>query len=288
MKNIYLNAAKATDVFNTLKDIFDGKLTACNDEFHLEFASVSARGSIKGNVFSEAVTYLQFDVTFHDDMRISMESLGNSPVMFMYCTAGKLQHSFGEGGEKKNIRKQQMGVLRSNFGVNSILHFEKHVPIKFYILNIGTSIAEHDPYAFLTHKLKKVFFKTNENYLHIKKQNLKIAEKIENINTLSHKGAVRNIFINRLLENILELEIQQHTDVFSESIEMINAFGAAQVDKINKASNYVMNFSAALFTTDFITQKFWQLTYKIQKEFKLLFARSIHDFLIYIRIERGI
>lgn len=289
MKNIYLNAAKTKDVFNDLKDSFGGTLIADNDEFNLEFASVLARGSIKGNVFSDKVTYIQFDVIFHDHLRLSMESLGNSPIFFVYCTQGNLRHSFGERGEKKSIKRQQMGVLKSNFSVNSILHFEKNVPIKFYIINIGTSnISDNDPYDVLIKKIRKVFFKTKKNYLDINDQNFKIAEKIEKINALPHTGMVRNIFINRLLENILELEIQQHTDVVSEVGEKINSFILKQVDEINKVTDYILNLSLELFTTDFIAQKFWKLTHKMQKEFKLLFARSVHDFLVYIRIERGI
>jgi len=286
MKNIYLKAGKAQVVFNDLKENFSGTLIANNDEYNLAFASASAKGNIKGISFTDGMTYMQFEMTFHDDARISMESLDNSPIFFAYCTQGKLWHSFGEHGDRKIIKKQQTGILKSDFRVNSILHFEKHIPVKFYVISIGTNnVDEHN--TELVKKLKKVFFRIKKNYLHISTQNEKIAEKIENLNALPHKGVIRNLFMNRLFESILELEIKQHIDGLSAIAERVNSFALKQIDEINKASSFVVNLCQEVFTTDFIAQKFWFFANKMQKEFRLLFTRSIHDFLIYIRIERG-
>lgn len=288
MKNIYLKAGKTQDVFNDLKDNFNGTLTSCNDEFNLEFASIFARGNIKGITFPDAMTLLQFDMIFHDDVRISMEALRTSPIFFAYCMEGNLQHSFGEQGKKKIIKKKQTAILKSNSSVNSIMHFEKHIPIKFYVIQIDTkSDLDNEQNDELVMKLKKTFFTIKEDYLDIRTQNFEIANKIQELNTITHKGIVRNLLINRILENILKLEIKQHTDGLSAIVQTINACTVKQIDEIKRVSDLAVNLSLELFTTDYIFQNAILFKNRLQKEFKMLFSsRSVHDFLIYMRIER--
>lgn len=286
MKSIYLKAGKAQDVFNDLKDNFNGTLQSNDDEFNLTLSSGFAKGNIQGVTFPDGMTYIQFDMVFHDDVRLSMESLNTSPIFFAYCSQGTIQHSFGEQGERKVIKKQHSGILKSTSSVNSILHFEKHVPIKFYVIEINTAVAnEHNDE--LVRKLKNTFFHIKEDYLQINAQNSKIAQKIEELNTITHKGIVRNLLINRILENILELEIEQHTDGFAAIAESVNSFTVKQINEIKIMSNYVADFSLELFTTDFIAQKIGLVTNRLQKEFKLTYSRSVQDLLIFMRIERS-
>jgi hypothetical protein len=288
MKNIYLKAGKTEDVFNDLKDNFKGTLVTNNDEFNLALSSAFARGNIKGITFPEGMTYMQFDLVFHDDVILSMESLKTSPIFFAYCSQGSMQHSFGEQGERKIIKKEYSGILKSTSSVNSILYFEKHVPIKFYVIEIGTNtVAANEYNSELIKKLKNTFFHIKEDYLNISYQNSAIAQKIEELNTITHKGIVRNLLINRILENILELEIQQHTDGFATIAETVSSFTLKQINEIKTISNFVMNLSLELFTTDFIAQKTILFANRLQKEFKLTYGRSVQDLLVFMRIERG-
>lgn len=90
MKKIYLKAGNTEDVFNDLNDNLKGTLVTNNDEFDLTLSSAFARGNIKGIAFPEGMTYMQFDLVFHDDVRLSMESLKTSPIFFAYCSYGSM------------------------------------------------------------------------------------------------------------------------------------------------------------------------------------------------------
>lgn len=285
MKSIYLKAGKTQDVFNDLKDNFNAVLVSDNDEFNLSVSSSLAKGNIKGIEYPDGMTFMQFEMVFHDDVRLSMELLNCSPIFFAYCVEGTIQHSFGEQGQRKIIKKQQQGILKSNCSVNSILYFEKNVPTKFYVIQIGTnSNAGNEQSNELIKKLKNTFFKTKEDYLEISSQNSKIAEKIEVLDTMNHKGLIRSLIISRILENILELEIDLHTDVFTQMAQTVSSFTLNKIDEIKRVSNLAKNLSLELFTTDFIFQKAVLFSSTLQKEFKILFSRSVQNFLIYIRI----
>lgn len=287
MKTIYLKSGTIQHVFNDLKDNFKGTLTHNNGEYTLALASDRARGSIKGITFPDGITYMQFDVIFRDDVRISIEPFITSPIFFAYCNKGRIQHSFGVQGDRKTIKKQQTGILKSNSSVNSILHFETNKPVAFNVIQIGTSdhtVAEHN--ELLIKKLKKTFFKTKKDYLDVSSQDPTIAHKIEELNTLPHKGVARNIVVSRILENILEREIEQHTDGLLVLADRISSFTLKQIEEINKASDFVINLSLELFTTDFLIEKARLFTNKLQRDFKLISNRSMHGFLVFIRIER--
>ncbi|PKB18258.1 hypothetical protein [Flavobacterium sp. 5] len=286
MKSIYLKAGKTQDVFNDLKDNFNGILTLCNDEFNLVVESYFARGNIKGITFPDGMTFLEFDMIFHDDVRLSMELLKTSPIFFAYCSQGTIQHSFGEQGERKSIKKQHTGILKSASSVNSILHFAKHTPTKFYVIEIGIDVVNSQN-AELIKKLKNTFFQTKENYLDISYQSLKITQKIEELNMLIQKGNVGKLLKNQILEDIIELEIGKNTDVFTEVAQRINSFRLKQIDEIERVLNFVIDVTFELFTSDFIIQKARLFVNNMQKEFKLIFNRTVHHFLIYFRIERG-
>lgn len=278
MKSIYLKAGKTQDVFNDLKDNFNGTLTVDNDEYNLAFAE----GNIKGTTFTDGMTFMEFNVIFHEDVRVSIESFTTSPIFFAYCSQGSLQHSFGELGEKKRIKKQQSGILKSAARVNSILHFEKQIPTEFSVIGMGTNSNANNKNAELVNKLKNTFFNTKKDYLNVRVLNSKIADKIKKLDTLTQKGAVGNVLKNRILENILEMEIEQNTDGFTEMAVEIYSFAIKRIDEIKGAARFVVNLPGE-FATKLSALKTGFFTNRLQEGFRLISSRTIHNFLVFIK-----
>lgn len=276
MKSIYLNAGRTQDVFNDFKDSLNGTLSVNNDEYNLALQSNFANGTITGITFPDGMTFMEFDVVFHDDVRLSMESFSNSPLFFVYCSLGKFQHSFGELRAKNKLGKNQMGILKSTTSVNSIFYFEKHTPIQFSLITMQT--ISNNENAELINKLKNAFFNTKEDYLYVRPQDTMILTKLKELQSLRQKGIVGHLLKNRILENILEIEIELHTDSFTEMGQAINSFVTHRVDEIVKVKNSIANFPAEL-ETRFSTLKTKFLTH-------LSSGRALHDFLIFIKVER--
>lgn len=248
MKSIYLKAGKIQDVFNDLKDDFKGTLIVNNEEYNLALQANFATGNIKGTKYPEGILFMEFDVVFYEDVRLSIESFTNSPIFFAYCFQGSLQHSFGEQGVKNRIKKQHSGILKSAARVNSILHFEKQIPIKFSVIGIGTNTIGGEENTELIQKLKNTFFNTKEDYLNIRIRNSKISDKMKELSTLSQKGIVGKVLKNRILKSILKMEVEQNTDGFSELIEATHFFALKRRDEIKKVFDIVINLPAELAT----------------------------------------
>lgn len=285
MKSIYLKAGKTQDVFNDLKDNFDGTLIVNNNEYDLAIQSVFSRGNIKGISFPGGMTYMEFDMIFFEETRFSLELLSGLPIFFAYCSQGNFQHSFGEQGEKKRFKEYHSGILKRATSVNSILHFEKLVPIKFSVIGMVTKPIANGENAELIRKLKNTFCNTDGDYLKVGVQNFKVAEKMKELMTLSQKGIFGNVLKKRIVKSIIEMEIAQNTAVFTKMSQAVNVFRTKRFAEINSASDFVMNFPVE-FATKHLPQKTGLIINKLQEGFKILLSRTIHDFLIFIRIER--
>lgn len=286
MKSLYLKAGNTQDVFDDLKDNLKGTLLSNNNEYNLALESDFARGNIDGITFSEGMTYIQFDMVFSDDVRMSMELSNNSPIFFAYCSEGALQHSYGVQGERKSLKKNYTGIFKSSTNVNSILYFEKNIPTKFSVIGMPTKNTRNRQNDVLINKLKHTFFNKNEDCLYFKLQIFKISQEIEAFNALKQIDIGQNLLKNRIIENILEMEIEQYSNSFSALSQAINSFTEQRIDEIKRASNFINNFLFELSTTKFFTPKRGLFSYKLQEKFKLVSSRAVNGFLIFKRIEK--
>ncbi|NDP26972.1 MAG: hypothetical protein GZ087_06030 [Flavobacterium sp.] len=266
MKNLYLKAGNTQDVFNNLKDSLKGTLLSDNNEFKLALESDIARGNIEGITFPEGMTFMQFDMVFSDDVRMSMELSNKSPIFFTYCSEGNFQHSYGVQGERKSLKKNYTGIFKSSTNVNNILYFEKNVPTKFSVIGIPTKNTHNKQNDVLIKKLQNTFFNNNKDCLHINLQIIKISQEIEKFNSMKQIGMGRNLLKNSILENILEMEIEQYSNSFSDLSQAVRAFKVKKIAEIKGASNLITNFLFELSTTKFF--------------------RKVNGFLILIRVEK--
>src|ERR1700749_1985882 len=118
MKKLYLNTGEFNTIFNDLKDSFSGDLTTTNNDYNLDIKSKWAKGKITGTHFEKEISYMHFDLMFHNDVTLSIESFQSAPIFFAYCEEGSLTHSFGANGEKKSLKKQQTGILSNTSSIN--------------------------------------------------------------------------------------------------------------------------------------------------------------------------
>lgn len=234
MKKLYLNTDEMDTIFNELKDSLNGTLTLENNQYRLKVNSKKAQGTISGMTFNKQIAYLEFDVYFHDDVVLSMESSANSPVLFAYCSEGDLIHSFGINGDKKNIKSNQTGILRNTSNINSVLFFKGYKRVKFSIISGNVSTVEN---TGLFSDLKTMFTNPSGKYIHVDQSNLGIIEKINEFRKVPQKGIVGDLVRKRILENILETEYMLHSYGYIKAIQPILNLATKQIDEFKRISN---------------------------------------------------
>jgi hypothetical protein len=237
MKKLYLNTGGFDAVFNDLKDSFSGELSANNNDYNLNIQSKWTKGSIKGTRFDDKILFMHFDLVFHQDVSLSIESIQEAPVFFVYCENGNMTHTFGANGEKKSLKKSQTAILNNSSVINSVLYFESHKRIQFTILGMPTLLPVKDKNAEqLTSQIKDRFTNDSGNYIYVGKENLKISEKLQEYKAVPQKGIVGNLLKKSILKDIFEMEIAQHSYNYMKTFDPLVNLATRQINEIKRIS----------------------------------------------------
>lgn len=269
MKKLYLNTGGFDAVFNDLKDSFNGELSAKNNEYNLDIQSKWTKGSIKGTRFDDKILFMHFDLVFHQDVSLSIESFQSSPVFFVYCENGNMIHTFGAEGEKKCLKKSQSAVLNNSSVINSVLHFESHKRIQFTLLGMPTIPHAKAKNTELSSQIKRRFTNDSGNYIYVGKENLKISEKIQEFKTVPQKGVVGNLVKNSILKDILEMEVAQHSYNYVNTFDPIVNLASKPINEIKRIST--LSFSQIMATAAIAGKKIMPRILKEKYHFSFKF-----------------
>ncbi|RKR05843.1 hypothetical protein C8C83_5193 [Flavobacterium sp. 90] len=246
MKKLYLNTGGFDTIFNDLKDSFNGDLTTNNNEYNLAIKSKWAKGTITGVCLENRISHLTFDLVFNCDVSLSIESFQSAPIFFAYCEKGTLTHSFGINGEKKNLSKNQTGILNNTSKVNSLLSFDSHKHIQFSLIGVPTENLGTEENLELIADLKKRFMNETGNYIYVASENNKVAEKWQELKTIPQQGIVRNLVKKLILKEIVALEIAQHSYNYLKTFDQILNLAIKPINEIKRISN--MNLTEVIYT----------------------------------------
>lgn len=266
MKNLYLNTGGFNTIFTNLKESFDGELTAKNNEHNLAIKSKLAKGTISGVSFDKEISFMHFDIVFYNDATLSIESIQTAPVFFAYCEEGNLTHSFGINGDKKSIKKQQSGILSNKAAINSVLHFESHKRVQFSLIVVPTICDKNENTVFIS-QLTKMFTSETGNYIYLGSENAKIKEKLDEIKAVTQNGIVRMLLKKRILKNIIELEIAQHSYNYLKALNPIVNLATRQINEIRKLSN--LNLQDVMHAAGIAGKNYFPRIFKERYHFSL-------------------
>lgn len=243
MKNIYLNAGTISDVFNGLENSFSAILNSNYNEFKLNLNTNLTKGQIQGITFINGITAVQVEMTFFDDVMLSMESLGTSSIVFAYCNGDRFKHSFGSTGQKISIRKHHSAVINSNRSINTVLHFYKNTTVQFSLIKVETGNIEKAVNDSLLLNLKKTFLNKQPNNCYEGLQNIKIAEKLKHFKTITEPGMVGHILKKDCIQSILEMEINDNTAALQKLSVSINRSAVKQINELKKMYNFIKPYT---------------------------------------------
>ncbi|WP_029273550.1 AraC family transcriptional regulator [Flavobacterium sp. KJJ] len=284
MKIVTIHTEKIQNIFEELNSNLGGKITFDLDEHKLEVNNSFAKGSIIGASFNDNISYVQFDMTFSADVRLDILNVMSSPVYFAYCSKGNLSHSFGLNGEERKFKTFQTAIVTSKDKQDNVLFFEKDIKTKFTLIIVGTQVDENNLHS-LNQKVKETFFENNtvQDFFYVGSYNLKIAEKIEQLNAITQTGVVRNLLKEGILRIILAMEIQQHTDDLNASKDT-NCLTLKEMEEIKELSEFIKSCPEEAFTIKSLSKKSGLSPNKLQEGFKLIHNRTVNDYITHVRV----
>lgn len=286
MKTVTLHTEQIQTVFNDLNHNFDGNVSFDFDEYKLDVDNDFAKGTITGASFNDNISYVQFDMTFSTAVRMDFLNVLSTPVYFAYCSKGGLSHRFGMNGEERKFKTFQTAILASNQNQDNVLFFEKDINTKLTLIIVATQSEQSFAIPSLNQKVKATFFENNptQDFFYMGSYNLKIAEKIEQLNAVTQTGIVRNLLKEGILKIILAMEIQQHTDDLNAFSKDSNCLTLKEMEEIKELSEFIKLSPEEPFTIKSLSKKSGLSPNKLQEGFKMIHDRTVNDYITHMRV----
>jgi AraC-like DNA-binding protein len=285
MKIVRISTEKNQNIFEELNSNFGGNVNFDTDEYSLEVNNNFAKGSIIGASFNDGISYVQFDMSFSDDLRMDIVNMASSPIYFAYCSKGNLSHSFGINGGERKLKTFQTAILTSKSNQENILFFEKDKKTKFTLIIVGNN-SKLSHINSLSHMVREAFFQEtmSEEFFYAGSYNLKIGEKIEQLNSITQTGVVRNLLKEGILRIILAMEIQQHSDDLNSFSKEPNCLTLREMEEIKELSEVIKTNPEEAFTIKSLSKKSGLSPNKLQEGFKMIHNRTVNDYITHMRV----
>ena len=289
MKIVYLKSNNIDNIFNQLQQDLGGSLVTRPQEYNLQLDNNFVRGEIKGISFNNNISFMEFDLIFSEDTLIINNMPVSNPIHFMYCAQGKVSHSFGIKGDKRHLNQYQTGIFSCDPSKDTTLFFEADVNVKLSNIMVDThnATAGDEGGDLLQKQLLKTFMPkhNNETFAYTGSYNLQIAEKMQQLDAITQKGLVRNLLIQGIVHLILAMEIQQHKEDKKNAKNNFGSLTKEEVEDIKEMANFIKNYPEIQYSLKYLSKKTGLSPAKLQEGFKLLFDRTVTDYIRNIRVE---
>ncbi|MCX7547226.1 AraC family transcriptional regulator [Xanthomarina sp. F1114] len=290
MKTTHLKSSSIKAMLEQLQANFGGNLLKDLKEYTLEINNEIGKGKIKGMTLKGGISYLEFDMVFYHNLKLSINIKDKNPIYFTYCSKGSITHSFGLNEEKRTLESYQTGILTCNKNNEHVLYFTKDKQLKTTLITVQTANRGNIPgNDGLKDKLKETFYSkdSSENYVYIGSHNLQIAEKIEQLNAISQRGVVRSLLIQGLVHVILALEIQQHADDLKNPQQDTGSLTKNEIETIQEVSRYINKDFDNQITINQLYRQFGLSPSKLQEGFKLMHGHTVTEYIREVRIKKA-
>lgn len=284
MKNISITSNYIYSIFEQMQAQLGGKLEIKSKEYRLKIDNEIGKGFISGINVEHAICYIEYEIDFKEDVSFIYQHDNSSSIHFGYSSKGYLVQSCGEDGIKNKLNQFQTGIFCNCSKKNTHFNFNKNQKVKISMVSIDT-LSVSDPE--LKEQLKNTFIKNKENnhLSYIGSLNLKIAEKIDILNTINQKGLIKKLLINSTVFLILALEIEQYKYDLAKAKNIFNSLSQADMEIIKRVSEHIKTNPEIQYSLKYLCKKFGLSPFKLQEGFKIMHSRTVTDFIRNIRVE---
>lgn len=281
--NTIITSTNLSIVFKQLHKQLGGTLLLKSKEYILKLNNDVAIGTISGIVVENAISYIEYDLIFRVDLTMLFQNENSNSIYFGYSSRGELMQSFDKK-DKVRMGQFQTGIFSNTHKKNTFFHFKKDKETKVSIITVDASNVTD---VELHSQLKSKFFNCPKihQFAYIGSFNLKIAEKIEELNEIKQNGLIRSLMINSTVFLILALEIEQHkADELNVEFQC-TMLTKSNMEAVKEISQFIRNYPEMNYTLKYLSRKAGLAPLKLQQGFKVLHNRTVSDYIRNVRVE---
>ena len=287
MRTIEIKANNLKFMFHALNNEVGGTFTTNLKEVELKIDNKLGEGLIRGIELERNTVFIEFDVKFKEDIKFIVESPKRSVVNFLYCSEGKLKHSFNNNGTTNTVETFQTGVSANINTTENHISFFKDVYVNSTIISVNTSEKSSAKHHINSMVSKRFITGKTVDYSYVGSYNLKIAENIKQLKAIKQDGVVRTLLIQGLVNFILAMEIEQHSIDIKSAQNPTGSLTAFELKQVKELSEYINNFPETNLSVTELAAKISISPAKVQEGFKLMHGKTLNSYIRFVRVKKS-
>ncbi|MGB3150399.1 MAG: AraC family transcriptional regulator [Maribacter sp.] len=292
MITIEITAKSTEGTVRQIQAVIGGQLMERWGEYTLTVNNHLATGTIRFITFDWGVSLLEYDIRFHDEVTLIMNTSEYNPIHFTYCLEGQCSHRFGYQPEKdiKTLEQFQSVIISSKEDSFNYGYFPKGIKLAINVIQITRKQflkKRINGVEALNKRLYEVFMDTDHNntFAYFGSYNLKLANKIGALRKVRNKnGMIRIMQIEGLVYEILAMHIAQHEKDSENAMPQTTLLRRELKIVRDMASEIAKNFSQE-YTLEKLSMTSGLSQAKLQEGFKLLYTRTVTEYIRHARLE---
>lgn len=288
MKFLSLERFSPLEILEQLQYQIGGEIFINDRESVLKIHNDIAKGSISQYVLKNGISYLNYTITFENDTSLKLNCEKSSVYDFVYSLGSNPGHNFGEDGEERKIEKFRTAIFYCKMATESVLQFTSGKLYEICIISLSTIDPSHavNLNEALIKDLQNIFgySQTGGSNAYIGSLNLKIADRIHQLNETSQNGLVRALLIEATVSTIMALQIQQHFEDLASLKSKFGSLTQSEVSAIQRLSNIINSSPELEYTIDALCQQSGLTKAKLQEGFKLMHGKTVSNYVRNVRI----
>lgn len=285
MKTFNLQRSLEISLLHQLFLQLGGSIFINENESILKIDNEIAKGCIHQFILNNGIYYFNYNIIFYTDVVIKHISKNKMTYDFLYSMESSFYHSFGSEGEKREVEKFRTAIFCNGKHLDSVLYFAENKKQILSLLIVGEGYSEKEE-VFFMQNLLHTFKLTNPNtsFAYIGSFNLKIADKIQQMKDVSHKGIVRMLLIEAHIITILGLQIQQHADDLKNRHVNLGSLSRKEMAIIQELSSFIKKYPENEYSILSICLESGLSKTKLQEGFKLMHELTVTQYIRDVRI----
>lgn len=292
MKTINVTATSTEGTVKQIQEVIGGKIIERWGEYILEVDNENAKGKITFFTLEWGASILEYDITFLDDITLIMDTSQYNPIHFTYTSEGYCFHRFEKEDKKRKLDTFQSVIITSKDGGYNYGYFEKDLKIHIHLIQVSRMEflkKRLNDGSILNKHLYEVFHdQQHENvFAYYGTYNLKLANLIKQFNKVKQKGMIRMLIKEGIVYQILSEHMVQHDKDLTRKKQPETTLTKQEIKVIRKMAQKINRRVSEEYNVEEMANELGITQAKLQEGFKLLFSRTVIEYLRHVRLEEA-
>lgn len=286
---ILVRAIPIHDIITDLSHQFNVGIEKDCGEYTIHLPDNLGTGFIRGSSFSCGIGIISYQCTFFEDTEIHFVKNKTHPLKFVFCSEGRIEHSFEKEELKHNIDRYQNIIVSSSGHNGHVLYFKGNETAHVFSLEVIRELFNHRDnfnYKNLEPELKSAFKDAHaeKQFFYQGNYSMKTADIVEEINQKEFEGFLRSIFLEGKAFEMMALQIAQYFDDIRED-KLPQILRRSDVEKVQRATAIIQKDLDKNYSVDHLAKEVGTNVNKLQDGFKYLYNLTVNKYVQQTKLE---